>query len=102
MARDITDDYVMVPRQFVRESLRGRPTRNFASEYIRWVLGQNLRAARRAAGLDQKTLARKIGKAQSTVAMAERGQIKVSSVYVRAVLRATKAPKDWSMRYWRR
>jgi DNA-binding XRE family transcriptional regulator len=96
------DGYVVVPKAFVREALAGKPTRNFASEYVRWSLGQNLRAARKSAGLDQKKLASLIGKAQSTVSMSEKGQIRVSSAYVRAVLRACRVPRDWSAKHWRK
>ncbi len=99
--RDMDSGYVLVPRRFVRESLRGKPTRSFATEYGMWSLGQNLRAARKFAGLDQKTLARRIGKAQSTVSMSEKGQIRVSSLYVRAVLRACGVPRNWNMKHWR-
>ena len=102
VGRDVDTSYVMVPKAFVRTSLQGKPPRNFASEYIRWSLGQDLRAARLFAGLNQKALAAKIGKGQSTVSMAEKGTIRVSSAYVRAVIRATGVPKDWSARYWRR
>lgn len=101
VSRDFDDKHVVVTKAFVREAMRGKPTRNFASEYIRWSLGQNLRAARKAGQLSQKDLAARIGKAQSTVSMAEKGQIRVSSAYVRAVLKACGVPKDWGARYWR-
>lgn len=94
------DEYVVVPIQFVREALAGKPTRNFAAEYVRSALGRDLRAARMAAGFTQAELAKRIKKGQSTVSMSEKGQIRVSSAYVRSVLRACRVPKDWSARYW--
>ena len=100
MGRDVDTSYVVVPRKFVREAMTGKPARNFASEYVRFSLGQDLRAARKTAGLNQKELAALIGKGQSTVSMSEKGQIRVSSAYVRAVLKACGVPRDWGRKYW--
>lgn len=103
MALDANDTtFVVVPRQFVREALVGKPARNFASEYIRWSLGRDLRAARKSAGLTQRRLASMVKKAQSAISMAEKGQIRVSGAYVRAILKACRVPRDWGGRYWNR
>ncbi len=71
-----------------------------ASEYVRRSLGENLFAARRTAGLSQRNLAKKVGKGQSTVCRAEKGQIRVTTAYVRAVLKACGVPKNWNKRTW--
>ena len=92
--------WVLVPSKFAVEAMQGRPTRNFAGEYIMWSLGQNLLAARKTANLTQKELTEKIGRAQSTVSMAEKGKIRVSTAYVKAVLRACGVPLDWGRKYW--
>ncbi len=93
--RDMTrplvhDTFTVVPRSFLRKVMKDGPTRNFASEYVMWSLGQKLRATRLRAKLSQIQLAKKIHKAQSTVSMAEKGQIRVSRTYVLAVIRACK------------
>jgi ribosome-binding protein aMBF1 (putative translation factor) len=92
--------WVLVPGEFATEVMKGRPTRNFAGEYIMWSLGQNLRAARKSAHLTQAQLAQKTRRAQSTVSMAEKGQIRVSTAYVKAALRACGVPLTWSRKDW--
>jgi mRNA-degrading endonuclease RelE of RelBE toxin-antitoxin system/DNA-binding XRE family transcriptional regulator len=100
-SRDVeAPKWVLVPSEFSAEAMRGKPTRSFASEYLMWSIGQDLRAARKAANLTQKELTQKIRRAQSTVSMAEKGQIRVSTAYVKAVLRACKVPMDWGRKYW--
>jgi ribosome-binding protein aMBF1 (putative translation factor) len=66
-----------------------------ATTYARWAIGQNLKEARLYAGLTQRELAAKIGRAQSTVAMAERGKIDVSEGYFRDVLKACGIKGRW-------
>ncbi len=80
---------------------RGMLSRNEAAEYVRWSLGRNLLQARLAGDLTQQELARKIGKAQSTVSMSEKGQISVSRDYVLAVLRACGVPRNWNRKMWK-
>lgn len=87
---------VLVSRDFVRNALAGKRSRNFASEYIQRSLGKDLRAARLHAGFAQKELAARIGRAQSTVSMAEAGTIAVSKAYVLDVLEACGLPRSWS------
>lgn len=76
------------------------PPPNRAAEYVRFSLGQDLYAARRAGKLTQQELARRVGRAQSTVSMAEKGQISVSTAYVVAVLKACGVPANWNRRHW--
>lgn len=77
-----------------------RHTRNFASEYVRWSLGMNLFMARRVADVTQEELGRLVGVPRSIVSRAERGQVRVSTAYVKAVLRACRVPKDWGTKHW--
>lgn len=99
-AESVRTGWVLVPGQFAEEAMRGRPTRNFAGEFIMMSVGLDLLAARKRASLTQHALAKKIRRAQSTVSMAEKGQIRVSTPYVRAVLRACGVPQTWSRRDW--
>lgn len=82
-------DLVRVPRS----SLRGG--RNYAADLLRWGIAEDLKAARRHAGLTQKELAAAIGRTQSAVSGSESGAIRVASAYVEAVLRACDLPDDW-------
>jgi transcriptional regulator with XRE-family HTH domain len=54
-----------------------------------------LRDARREAGLTQVTLAKRLGKSQTLVSLAENGKLYVGDRYLRAVLAACKLPAGW-------
>jgi ribosome-binding protein aMBF1 (putative translation factor) len=66
-----------------------------ALEYVLGALGRNLKAARESAGLTQAQLAKKLGKAQTTVSGSENGKTQVSDKYVAKVLKVCGPPHDW-------
>ena len=66
-----------------------------AEEFMSRTIGEDLRAAREAAGLTQADLAKKMKKSQALVSAAERGTTRVGKRYVEAVLKACGLPKTW-------
>ena len=66
-----------------------------ALPFVLGALGRNLKAARDHAGLTQEELAKKLGKAQTTVSGSESGKIRVSEKYVAKVLKVCGLPLDW-------
>jgi transcriptional regulator with XRE-family HTH domain len=54
-----------------------------------------LRDARREAGLTQVTLAKRLGKSQTLVSLAENGKLQVGDRYLQTVLAACKLPAGW-------
>jgi addiction module HigA family antidote len=63
--------------------------------FARKAIGNDLREARKRAGLTHAELARKLRKSRAMVAAAESGQTSVGESYVRAVLKACGLPADW-------
>jgi len=57
--------------------------------------GACLLAARRAAGLTQAQLAKRLGKSQALVSLAERGRTWTGTPYRLEVLKACGLPEDW-------
>lgn len=66
-----------------------------AEEFMSRTLGEDLRAAREAAGLTQAELARKLKKSQAMISAAERGTTRVGKRYVEGVLKVCGLPKNW-------
>jgi ribosome-binding protein aMBF1 (putative translation factor) len=92
-------EYIAVPRvEFERLTNGAEATSGNvdALPYAMASLARDLLAARKAGGLTQVQLAEKMGKSQSTVAMAEAGKMRVSVLYVERVLKACGLPKDWA------
>jgi ribosome-binding protein aMBF1 (putative translation factor) len=87
-------DYVALPREeFERLQTAGGNLE--ALSYSRNSIAQALVAARKAAGLTQVALAKRLGKSQTMVAHAENGTTRVSERYASAVLKACDLPPDW-------
>lgn len=93
------EEYVVLPRAEYLRLVRREPSDDGdtveAMPALLASLGRDLRAAREHAGLTQRELAAKLGKAQTTVSQSEKGAIRVSDDYVAALLRACELPKDW-------
>jgi ribosome-binding protein aMBF1 (putative translation factor) len=91
-------EYVAVPRE---EFERMRPPASGgngnveALSYTRLSIGKALVDARKAAGITQVELAKRLGKSQTLVAHAERGTTRVSERYAASVIRACGLPDDW-------
>nr|DAL28231.1 MAG TPA_asm: helix-turn-helix domain protein [Caudoviricetes sp.] len=60
-----------------------------------WTLGDRLRKAREAAGLDQTGMARRLGVSRGTVSNAERETVTPRRSVVMAWALATRVPLDW-------
>jgi transcriptional regulator with XRE-family HTH domain len=90
------DDYVALPKADYLRLVEGAGEKTVdALEFTLISLGRNLKTAREHAGLSQAELAKKLGKAQTTVSQAEAGKIRVSEKYVLGVLSACGLPDDW-------
>ncbi len=89
-------EYVALPKADYLRLVGKAPTETVdALEFTLAALGRNLKAAREHADLTQGELAKKLGKAQSTVSQAEAGRIRVGEAYVRKVLKVCGLPADW-------
>ena len=66
-----------------------------AETFVAKSIGEDLRAARMAAGLTQKQLATHMKKSQAMISAAERGTSEVGSKYVERLLAACHLPPDW-------
>ena len=84
----------------VRRDVGTAARRNVAAEQVQRMIGENLRAARMRAGLTQAELARRIGRAQTTVSQAESGRIAVSEGYLDDVLKVCRLPRNWGRKHW--
>jgi len=90
------DEYVALPKaDYLRLVGKVAPGAVDALEYVLGALGRNLKAAREHAGFTQAQLAKKVGKAQTTVSGSESGKIRVSEKYVAKVLKVCGLPVDW-------
>jgi ribosome-binding protein aMBF1 (putative translation factor) len=87
-------DYIALPREEF-ERLQAVGGNVEALSYSRNSIAQALVNARKAAGLTQVELAKRLGKSQTMVAHAENGTTRVSERYSNAVLKACDLPKDW-------
>lgn len=90
--------YVAIPeKDYVRMTGKSDPHEGAvdAVAFTRKAIGDDLRAAREAAGLTQQQLAKKLRKTQPMVSGAETGAVRVGLKYVQAVLRACGLPDDW-------
>ncbi len=89
------DEYVAVPKADYLRLVGKKADTVDALEYVLGALGRNLKAAREHAGLTQAQLAKKLGKAQTTVSGSESGKIRVSEKYVAKLLKVCGLPADW-------
>lgn len=60
-----------------------------------WTLGDRLRKAREAAGLEQQELAQRIGVARTTISNAEKGKVNPRRIVINAWSLATSVPVEW-------
>jgi ribosome-binding protein aMBF1 (putative translation factor) len=87
-------EYVAIPRaDYLRLVDSDEPVE--AVPFTLGALGRNLKAAREHAGFSQAQLAKKLGKAQTTVSGSENGKVQVSEKYVAKVLKVCGLPEDW-------
>jgi DNA-binding XRE family transcriptional regulator len=88
-------EYVAIPRADYLHLVGEESETVDALEYVLGALGRNLKAAREYAGYTQAQLAKKLGRAQTTVSGSESGKIRVSEKYVAKVLKVCGLPTDW-------
>jgi ribosome-binding protein aMBF1 (putative translation factor) len=88
-------EYVIMPKREYQR-LAGPASVGDARGAIRAALGERLRAARERAGLSQQGLAERMDVSQPMVSGAERGRVRVSERYAKAVLKACGLPRDWA------
>lgn len=60
-----------------------------------WTMGDRLRKAREAAGLEQQELAQKIGVARTTISNAEKGKVNPRQIVINSWSLATGVPVQW-------
>jgi uncharacterized Zn finger protein len=78
------------------DRLRGIPDESVdAVAFARNSIAKDLRAMRKAAGLTQVELSKRVKKSQAFVSGAERGTSRVGEHYLLAVVRACGLPEDW-------
>jgi ribosome-binding protein aMBF1 (putative translation factor) len=87
-------EYIALPREEY-ERLQPAGGNVEAIGYSRNSIAQALVDARKAAGITQVELAKRLGKSQTMVAHAENGTTRVSERYASAVLKACGLPEDW-------
>jgi transcriptional regulator with XRE-family HTH domain len=93
----LTRDFVLLPKSEYQVLARGLSRGAVeAGPYMRASIGRGLVQARKAAGLTQGDLAKRLNVSQSMVSQAEQGKIRVGERYTASVLKASGLPEDWT------
>lgn len=89
-------EYVAIPRAEYEavDEAPAEPMTEAEADLVN-AIAADLKAARKAAGISQATLAIRLKRSQTMVAQAENGKMRVSEAYLDAVLKACGLPSTW-------